>query len=136
MFTRTLKASINEEGFSFNVWKITVRPVSSIDTDPLNLIISKRKLFPTNNRNSREERSLSFSNSSKFLPFFSLASRFNFAFNSKPMIAGMIFERWFAFVGLEIEWLESCNCFVRSYQRGQLLTRSRFALDQEEDQRK
>lgn len=133
MFTRTLKASINEEGFSFNVWKIIVRPVSSIDTDPLNLIISKRKLFPINNRNSREERSLSFSNSPKFLPFFSLASRFNFAFNSKPMIAGMIFERWFAFVDLEIEWLESCNCFVRSYQ---LLTRSRFALDQEEDQRK
>lgn len=83
MFTRTLKASINEEGFSFNVWKITVRPVSSIDTDPrINLVISKRKLFPTSSRNSREERSLSFSNSPKFLPFFSLAIQFRFQFEA------------------------------------------------------
>ena len=117
MFTRTLKASINEGGILVQRFENHCPTRFDRSADQSRNFETKLFIFIFIFIFIFVEIS--------FVLFFSTAISISLSIRNQSMIL----ELRFTFVGLEIEWLESCNCFARSCQ---LLTR--FALDQGEDQ--
>lgn len=111
MFTRTLKASINEGGIL--VQRFENHCPTRFDRSADQSRNFETKLFIFIFIFKFVEIS--------FVLFFSTAISISLSIRSQ---SSTILELWFTFVGLEIEF---CNCFARSCQ---LLTRSGFALDQ------
>ena len=119
MFTRTLKASINEGGILVQRFENHCPTRFDRSADQSRNFETKLFIFIFIFIFIFVEIS--------FVLFFSTAISISLSIRNQSMIL----ELRFTFVGLEIEWLESCNCFARSCQ---LLTRSGFALDQGKSQ--